>query len=81
MIFFKHQLALDLMGIKENAFLAYSKDMTEESFFTQMQNNNLVSYCRQICIKRKYVAFFTGEMNTAAEMFDLCQNYATGFTG
>jgi len=77
-----HQLALDLMGIEQNAFIAYSDGMTEESCFTQCHNNNAISMCRLICCKKKYVAFFTGNMDAAAAMINLYHNnYAVGSVG
>jgi len=66
------QLALDLMGVTENAFLPFSNTgMTEDSFFAECRENNEISMCRMICLKKKYVAFLTGELDTAAEMYDI----------
>lgn len=76
-----HQLTLDLMGIERNAYLAHSNGMTEESLFTQCQNNNAISICVVLCVKKKYAAFFTGNMDTAAKMFDLHQKFPGGSTG
>jgi len=75
------QLTLDLMGIEQNAFLPYSNGMTEESCFTHGRNNNEISICRLICSKKKYVAFFTGDLDAAAEMCGLCQDFPNGSTG
>lgn len=78
---FFHQLTLDMMGIKQNAFLAFSNGMTEESCFAGCRESNAISMCRLICFKKKYVAFFTGDMDTAAKFHDLYQNYPIGPTG
>ena len=70
------------MGIEQNAFIAYSDGMTEESCFTQCHNNNAISMCRLICCKKKYVAFFTGNMDAATAMINLYHNnYAVGSVG
>ena len=63
------------MGIEKNSFLPYSNGMTEESCFTHGRNNNEISICRLICCKKKYVAFFTGDLNMAAEMYELCRQF------
>jgi len=69
-----HQLALDLMN-KESAFSPYSNTMTEESCFVISRNNNETSFCRLICYKKKFVALFTGDLDAAAKMCELCQEY------
>ena len=69
------------MGIEQNSFLPYSNGMTEESCFTHGRNNNEISICRLICSKKKYVAFFTGDLDAAAEMCGLCQDFPNGSTG
>lgn len=76
-----HQLTLDLMGIEQNAFLAYSDGMTEDSCFTHCRDNKITSMCRLICCKKKYVAFLTGNMDTSARMFDLYHDFAVGPVG
>jgi len=63
------------MGIEQNAFAPYSNDMTENSCFLNCQSNNQISVCRLICFKKKYAAFFRGDLDTAAQMHDLAQNY------
>ena len=63
------------MNIDENAFSSYSNTMTEESCFATTHNNNESSICRVIGHKKKFVAFFTGDMDAAAKMYELCQEY------
>jgi len=63
------------MNIDENAFSSYSNTMTEESCFATTHNNNETSICRVIGHKKKYVAFFTGDMDAAAKTYELFQEY------
>jgi len=70
-----HQLVLDLRGIEENAFLSLSNTMTEDSCFVITRQNKEKSMCRLMCCKKKYVAFFTGDLNMAAEMYELCRQF------
>jgi len=76
-----HQLALDLMGIEQNAFLLYSNRMTEDSCYANSYENNQLSMCRGNCVKKKFVAFYTGDLDTAAKMYDLFQTIPMGSTG
>jgi len=76
-----HQLALDLMGIEQNAFLLYSNRMTEDSCYASSYENNQLSMCRAFCVKKKFVAFYTGDLDTAAKMYDLFQTFPMGSTG
>ena len=78
---FKHQLTLDLMGVEQNSFLPYSNEMTEESCFKRCRNNNEISMCRLICCKKAYIAFFTGDLDTAAKMCGLRQAISNDSTG
>ena len=73
--FFQHQLTLDLMNIDANAFSPYSNTMPEESCFTTTRNNNETSIYRLIGHKKKFVAFFTGDLDAASKMYELCQEY------
>ena len=63
------------MNIEQNAFSPYSNTMTEESCFTVTRNNNETSICRLIGYKQKFVAFFSGDLDAAAKMHELCQEY------
>ena len=74
-------MTFDLIGIDENAFTPYSTGTTEDSCFNQCREDNLVSLCRFICNKKKFVAFFNGHMDTAAQMCDLSKEFPTGVTG
>jgi len=76
-----HQLTLNLMGIDKNSFLPYSNGTTEDSCFMRCRSNNEISICRLICCKKKYVAFFTGDLDLAAKMYELSQDFLLGSTG
>ena len=77
----QHQLTLDLMGVNQNAFASYSNGMTENSCFATCRDNNEISMCRFICLRKKYLAFFRGDLDAAAEVYELSLNYLTGTTG
>lgn len=74
----QQQLTLDLMGITENALLQYANKMTEDSCFSRCRENNEISMCRLICSKKKYLAFFTGDLDAAAKFYDLNQDHFSG---
>merc|ERR1712194_896376 len=76
-----HQLALDLMGIDNNSFSPYSNGTTEDSCFMRCRTNHEISVCRLICCKKKYPAFFTGDLDSAAKMYELSQDFPLGSTG
>ena len=81
-LFLQQQLTLDLMGVTENALLHLANKMTEDSCFARCRENNEISVCRLICSKKKYLAFFTGDLDTAAKFYDLNQaHFAAGSTG
>jgi hypothetical protein len=45
--------------------------MTEESASATQDQNNALSFQRVFCLKRKFIAFYTGNMNAAdVEMYD-----------
>ncbi len=70
------------MGVTENALLHLANKMTEDSCFARCRENNEISVCRLICSKKKYLAFFTGDLDTAAEFYDLNQaHFSSGSTG
>ncbi|KAL7521042.1 hypothetical protein ACHAWX_005737, partial [Stephanocyclus meneghinianus] len=75
------QLALDFMGVEENAYSHYCPGMTEESCFVTSCQYNQTYISRYICHKRKYVAFWTGQMDIAAEMYDLTKQFPLCSTG
>jgi len=70
-----HQLTLDLIGIKLNAFSPFSNSMTEELCFSTARDNNEKAICRLIMYKKKFVSFFAGDMDTAREMYELGKEY------
>lgn len=76
-----HQLALDLMGTDQNAFLPLSNVMTEDLCLesSRIKNAHLIS--RLICNKKKYIAFYKGDLETAAKMYDLSLEFPTGAHG
>jgi len=76
-----HQLTLDLMGIEENAFAPYSNATTEDSYFARCVEDNALSMCRLICGKKKYGAFFQGDMDAAAKVYEQSQDFPIGSTG
>eukprot|EP00804_Cyclotella_cryptica_P005744 CCRYP_000079-RE/>CCRYP_000079-RE protein AED:0.10 eAED:0.10 QI:211/1/0.88/1/0.5/0.33/9/0/1307 len=76
-----HQQAFDFMGVEENAYSLYFVGMTEDSCFDTAYRNNQLSICRYICQKRKYVAFWTGDMDVAAKMYELSKRFPLGSNG
>lgn len=76
-----HQCTLELMGIEQNAFLLFSNGTTEDSCYASCHRGNQRSLCRGICVKKKFVAFYTGDLDTAAKMYDLNQSFPMGSTG
>ena len=77
-----HQLALELTGNTEHsAYSEYSSSLNEDIFFEQCLGKNLKSRCRLIARKRKFVAFYSGEMDRAREMLELDRNFASMDTG
>merc|ERR1719491_902942 len=79
-----HQLALDLMGVGENAFSPYSGagGMTEETCLAAARDGGDTSLDRLICTKRKYSAFFGGDLvAAAAAMRGLPPGSPAGSTG
>ena len=70
------------MASEKNAFLPFSSEEDEDSCFMQCHMNHEVSICRYICDKKKYVAFFAGDLSLAAKMCDRShQDFSTGPTG
>ena len=69
------------MGIEKKSFLAYSNGITEDSCFHSCRTNHEISTCRLICCKKTYAAFFTGDLNSAAKMYELSQDFPIGSTG
>ena len=81
LFFHQDQFALDLMGIEKNAFSPYISGVTEESCFARAHDNNEIAVCRLIYMKKKYVAFFTGDLDGAAKFYELSQEYSMSSVG
>ena len=75
-----HQVALKLMGSNEKSYSLFF-DTTEERMFTEGREQNMNSLCRFILFKRKYVAFFLGQMNAAADFFEMGLKFPIGGNG
>jgi len=69
------------MGTDQNAFLPLSNVMTEDLCLesSRIKNAHLIS--RLICNKKKYIAFYKGDLETAAKMYDLSLEFPTGAHG
>eukprot|EP00804_Cyclotella_cryptica_P016554 CCRYP_004743-RA/>CCRYP_004743-RA protein AED:0.15 eAED:0.15 QI:0/1/0.75/1/0.28/0.37/8/0/861 len=76
-----HQLAFDFMGIDENAYSIYFAGTTEESCFVSSCQSNLSPICRYISQKRKYVSFWAGDMDVAAETYEVSKRFPLCSTG
>merc|ERR1719291_204764 len=68
-----HQLVLELTGnSKRSAYSEYSYSLNEDIFLEQCQSsNNFKTSCRLIARKRKFVAFYSGNIDRAREVFEL----------
>ncbi len=75
-----HEVALKLMGSTEKSYASFY-DTTEERMFTDGREQGKISLCRFILFKRKYVAFFLGQMNAAADFFELGLSFPIGGGG
>jgi tetratricopeptide (TPR) repeat protein len=75
-----HEVALKLMGAPEKSYSLFF-DTTEERMFIEAREQNTISLCRFILFKRKYVAFFLGQMNAAADFFEMGLNFPIGGNG
>jgi len=75
-----HEIALKLMGSSEKSYALFY-DTTEERLFTDGREQSTISLCRFILFKRKYVAFFLGQMNAAADFFELGLSFPIGGNG
>lgn len=75
-----HEVALKLMGSSEKSYTLFY-DTTEERLFTDCRERSHYSVCRFILFRRKYVAFFLGQMNAAADFFELGLSFPIGGNG
>ena len=71
-----YQMCLDLIGSEENAFYEYSISMTEKQLLEQSSVKSHLSLCRLIARKRKFFAFYKGDMEAAKEMYELDRTYS-----
>ena len=69
------------MGVEANAFSPYSDEVTEATCFASTLANNEVSISRFICNKKKYEAFYTGDLDTSAKMYKISQQFPMSATG
>ena len=75
-----HEVALKLMGSSEKSYASFY-DTTEERMFIDGREQSNISLCRFILFKRKYVAFFLGQMHAAADFFELGLSFPIGGNG
>ena len=61
------QLSHDLMGIKENAFAPH---FTEETCYLDAKSKKSFAVSRHLVHKRKYFAILTGDVISAAALYD-----------
>ena len=66
---------MDLRGVKENVLSLFVNGLTEESCFLQCQEKNELAMCRMLCMKKKYTALYLGELDTAANAYDICLKF------
>mmetsp|Transcript_22604 Transcript_22604/g.49001 ORF Transcript_22604/g.49001 Transcript_22604/m.49001 type:complete len:889 (-) Transcript_22604:208-2874(-) len=72
-----HDLILRFMGSKEISYSIFF-DTNEEAFYQEGLEKSLMSLCRYILHKRKFLAFFNGDMDVSAESFEIASRYYTG---
>ena len=68
------QQVLELVGSNDVAYLSLCNS-SEEEFFQEAHQNKQRYICRMICLKRKYLSLFKGDMSTAEKMFQLGLSY------
>ena len=75
-----HEVALKLIGSSEKSCALFF-DTTEERIFTDAREKKQMGLCRAILLRRKYVAFFLGQMSAAADFFELSLSFPIGGNG
>jgi len=65
-----HEQILILMGSKESSFSIFFNSQ-EDTIYQDALEKNEISTCRYILFKRKFVAFFYGDMDAAAVVFEM----------
>ncbi|EJK68566.1 hypothetical protein THAOC_10242 [Thalassiosira oceanica] len=71
-------LSHDLMGIKENAFTPL---FTEETCYQDAMSKHTFAVCRALVHKRKYIAILTGDVISAATLYNVANEYTLGSIG
>mmetsp|Transcript_37175 Transcript_37175/g.83539 ORF Transcript_37175/g.83539 Transcript_37175/m.83539 type:complete len:1332 (+) Transcript_37175:185-4180(+) len=72
------QLSHDLMGIKDNAFTPH---FTEETCYQDAKLKKSFAVCRGLVHKRKYIAILTGDVISAATLYNVANEYTLGSIG
>ncbi len=73
-------MAYDLMGSNKNAYERLS-DLDEEALLNFLIRNKLVNMTKTLYQKKKYVAYFSGDMDTAAKHYELQEELNVNFPG
>lgn len=68
------------MGSTESSYATFFESR-EDIFYQESLRNSETSLCRYILHKRKFVAFFYGDMDAAAESFERGSEYPIGANG
>ena len=64
-------MTLDLRGVQQNAYHLYSSNLTEDMCLESSKLKKEYVYLSTISLKKKFVAFYFGDMDTAREMYFL----------
>lgn len=75
-----HEQCLLLMGSRESSYSTFF-DTREDIIYQECLQKNETSVCRYILHKRKLVSFFYGDMEAAAEFFEMGSEYPSGANG
>jgi len=74
-----HDLILRLIDSKESSYSIFF-DSQEEALYQEGLESD-ISICRYILLKRKFHAFFNGDMDAAAQFLEMSSGYPTGPNG
>ena len=69
------QMTFDLMGIEKNAYGSNFGGMNEEAVLDFSMKHKVSILVRIIYQKTRYVKYMCGDMDAAAECYDLQQNF------
>ncbi|KAL7554753.1 hypothetical protein ACHAWF_018292 [Thalassiosira exigua] len=72
-----HDQILQLIGSSESSFSIFSHH-SEENMYQEALQNREVTICRFVLYKRKFLAFFYGDMDTAAALFEMSTEFPIG---